>query len=55
MTQRRPVVWIVVAAVAALAAGLSALQLPEAAGDLRGVRAQLSRRRGGGVGHRRNR
>ncbi len=37
MTQRRPVVWLVVAAVAALVAGLSALQLPEAAGDLRGV------------------
>ena len=37
MTQRRPVVWFVVAAVAALAAAPSAQQLPEAAGDLRGT------------------
>ncbi len=37
MTQRRPVVRLVVISVAALAAGLSALQLPEGAGDLRGT------------------
>ncbi len=37
MTQRRPVVWLTIAGVAALAAGLSAQQLPEAAGDLRGT------------------
>ena len=37
MTKRRPVVWLVVAAIVVLAAGLSARQLPEAADDLRGV------------------
>ena len=37
MTQRRPVVWLVVAAIVVLAAGPSAQQLPEAADDLRGV------------------
>ncbi len=37
MTQRRPVVWLVVAAIVVLAAGLSARQLPEAADHLRGV------------------
>ena len=37
MTQRRPVVWLVVAAIVVLAAGLSARQHPEAADDLRGV------------------
>ena len=36
-TQRRPVVWLVVAAVAVLVAGLSAQQAPEAAGNLSGV------------------
>ncbi len=36
-TQRRPVVWLVVAAVAVLVAGLSAQQPPEAAGNLSGV------------------
>ena len=42
MTQRKPVVWLVVISVAALVAGPSAAQLPEAAGDLRGTVRSLA-------------